>query len=1258
MKTNFTFVKMRFAFFAVSFFLFTHFLNAQTYNWVGGVDTNFYNVNNWDNTSIDFANLGLSNLIIGVGNTNNPINVGHSGADVIAKRPKTLTTNVGANIIITKTFFPNGVSNLNGTITLNEAANFNNRNYVYLGKGTAGILNINAGSINSNLTFFIGNGAGGNGLVNVNGGTLYANTYLEVGTGTGNPTGNINITGGTVDVKTAVNIGANGHISISGIGQLIVTGDKTTALTDYITNGKISCTVGSSLKVAFDGTRTSVAIYQDPNRMIQEFPSYIVLKNGVLEAKIQKGTSNILSLKVNGIETLLQVNTSNPTRIGSYYDLTSSAGFETIGGATFSIKEETADYIDVSFSRPYSAGVNATPVDADIHYVLKKNDTGLYTYSILRHKAAYPSFDLGSWRQVLWINNTVTDKICVNDLKTWNMPQPTDTWSPTSIPEIIKIESGERAGKYDGKYEFSEALIGLKAYGHSTDKNSLGIWAVMGNHEYFNSGPTHHDLNAASGIIHVCMNGVHYGSAGFNISQGEEWSKIYGPYLIYANQKSTATANWDDAKTRAAKDETEWPFAWLTNTPEYPLADGRGNITGKFSITDPSKTDVNGVNAWIGVTKLSDDSLGNWQFEEENYQYWVQTDASGNFNIKNVRPGTYTLFAYKDGTTGEYRKEMVVVTAASSTNLGNFDWAIPRDNGKIVFEVGVPDRTAAEYKFGDFDYCEGFVENKFASAFTNPIEYNVDDRNWKSALPYVQSAYFKSDGSRESWIWNVNFTLTGTIPTSGNAKLTIAYASSDHAQNWIFVNGSRITPSSGYYPPNGGGNAFLRQSNHAKYGLATFDVPYSKLKIGKNTIALQMPSTSSGSNHVMYDYISLEGNLTSSFNFIDTDKDGVEDAKDLCLNTPTGETVNTDGCSSSQLDDDIDGVKNNVDKCPNTPSGATVNADGCSLGELDDDKDGVKNNIDKCPNTPIGETVNVDGCSSSQLDDDIDGVKNSLDKCLNTPIGEVVNADGCSSSQLDDDNDGVKNNVDKCPNTKVGAGVDSNGCFVLSPDNFTIEAIGESCVGKKNGKITLTAKKAFDYTTVINGVTYSFTTSKTIIDLPPRVYDFCISVAGESFSQCYSAVIESGNNVSAKTAVVLDKFSVDIEQGTAPYTVLLNGKKVLETSSSSFSVDVVSGDLVQLQTAIACEGTISKKIDLSKVIAYPNLTKGLFDIILPVTLDLVKIELLDVKGQLISSEKYKVNNGKVQLNIEASPIGVYMVKVYLDELVILKIIKQ
>lgn len=294
-----------------------------------------------------------------------------------------------------------------------------------------------------------------------------------------------------------------------------------------------------------------------------------------------------------------------------------------------------------------------------------------------------------------------------------------------------------------------------------------------------------------------------------------------------------------------------------------------------------------------------------------------------------------------------------------------------------------------------------------------------------------------------------------------------------------------------------------------------------------------------------------------------------------------------------------------------------------------------------------------------ELDSDNDGVKNSVDSCPDTPSGEAVNASGCSQSQLDDDGDGVMNTKDLCSNTTLGATVDRNGCFTLPSDNFSIEVIGESCKDKKNGKIIITAKNAFNYTIVINGVTYNFTTAKTIENVLPGVYDFCIAVASDSYSQCFNVVVESGTNITAKTAMVSDKLSVDIEKGTAPYTILLNGKNVLETRSASFLIDVNQGDLVQVQTAVACEGIINTKIKTTLVMAYPNPTTAVFDINIPAYMDNVKVDLMDVKSQLISSDSYKVTNGKVQMNLESHAVGIYFVRVYLaDETEILRIIKK
>ncbi|MCR8666828.1 polysaccharide lyase family protein [Aestuariibaculum sp. M13] len=830
-------------------------LQAQT-TWTGSTDTNFVEASNWDTSLIP---TGSDDVIIAEA-SNSPI----LSTDIPGGYIQSLAINANAELTVSAKMWVWRLSYVGGTLTLNGNADLNCRNQTRFGlAGNPSTVNVNGGKLESKYSMIIGES--GDGTLNLNNGTINAAQELKVGGYTG--IGIVNINGGAI-YTPFVNLGANGTINISGLGTLHVTGNQTSEIQTHISNGKIKAGDGSStLDVSYNGTHTIVSIAQDPNRMIQEFSTYIILKNEFLEAKIEKSTSNIQSLKVNGVETLATYNAANNSRIGTYYDFTGSYGFDKISGTVFSIKEETEDYIDVSFKRTYADGSYLAPCDADIHYVLKKNDTGIYTYSILTHKAEYPAFDLGSWRQVVWIGNDGTDylaeKIYVTEQKGWEMPSVYDfsQASGTTIPEIIKLNTGVRAGKYDGKYEYCENLIDIPAYGHASDKNNIGSWAVFGNHEFFNAGPTNHDLNAAAGIIHIDMNTVHYNCRGFSIPQGEEWSKIYGPYLIYT---STVTGNgdaqWADAKARAAQDKAEWPFSWLTNTPEYPLADGRGNITGNFSITDSEKPELDGSNAWIGVTQLTAASDGDWQFEDKNYQYWVKTDALGNFDIKHVRPGTYTLFAFKNGAIDEYRMENVTVTAAGTTNLGNINWTIPRNNGKLLWEIGIPDRTAAEYKFGDFDFCEGFVEDKFETTFANPIEYNIEDNNWASVLPYVHTKYIKSDGSRDAWNWNINFTVNGTIPTTGNAKLTVAFASVDHAQFWLYLNGNNIFLN--YPSAPSGGNAWIRQSNRSKYGIQTFDIPYSNLVQGKNTLTFLMPSNQSNS-HVMYDYISLEGSNIS-----------------------------------------------------------------------------------------------------------------------------------------------------------------------------------------------------------------------------------------------------------------------------------------------------------------------------------------------------------------------------------------------------------
>ena len=74
---------------------------------------------------------------------------------------------------------------------------------------------------------------------------------------------------------------------------------------------------------------------------------------------------------------------------------------------------------------------------------------------------------------------------------------------------------------------------------------------------------------------------------------------------------------------------------------------------------------------------------------------------------------------------------------------------------------------------------------------------------------------------------------------------------------------------------------------------------------------------------------------------LDADGDGVADADDTCADTPSGETVDSNGCSDSQKDTDGDGVSDDIDTCADTPEGTTVDENGCAVTFIYLDENGV-----------------------------------------------------------------------------------------------------------------------------------------------------------------------------------------------------------------------------------------------------------------------------------------------------------------------------
>lgn len=231
--------------------------------------------------------------------------------------------------------------------------------------------------------------------------------------------------------------------------------------------------------------------------------------------------------------------------------------------------------------------------------------------------------------------------------------------------------------------------------------------------------------------------------------------------------------------------------------------------------------------------------------------------------------------------------------------------------------------------------------------------------------------------------------------------------------------------------------------------------------------------------------------------------------------------------------------------------------------------------------------------------------------------------------------------------------------FTIEANNFTIQTVGETCLDKKNGSITINAALTSNYVVTLNGVTSNFTNSTTIENLSPGTYDFCINIQGDDFEQCYQATIESGVSLSGKIELEKNKAAISITQGTAPYTVLKNGLTVLETYQSNFYVDVNHGDDIQIKSKTACQGQLAKSINLlDDIKAYPNPSNGVFEMFIPSNITSINLEVYNIQSQLISSKTYPVNAGALSLDISEKPNGIYFVKVNSKEPVFVKIIKK
>lgn len=242
----------------------------------------------------------------------------------------------------------------------------------------------------------------------------------------------------------------------------------------------------------------------------------------------------------------------------------------------------------------------------------------------------------------------------------------------------------------------------------------------------------------------------------------------------------------------------------------------------------------------------------------------------------------------------------------------------------------------------------------------------------------------------------------------------------------------------------------------------------------------------------------------------------------------------------------------------------------------------------------------------------------------------------------------------------VGESCNGSGTFSLPTNNFKIKTTGETCPNEENGRIDIEAKLAYTYLAKLNNKSYDFTGDDlSIPNLSPGDYQLCIEVLGKEYEQCYELVIEESNSVSVTSVEKNKVSSIEVEQGTAPYKIFVNGEKILTSSASNITIPVVNGDVLEVFSNNDCEGSYRTQVFLEQEVRmYPNPTKDKINIYLSDQSEEVSIEVYNTLSKLILSKVYTPTNNIITIDLSHLPAGVYYLKSQVVKNNILKIIKR
>jgi rhamnogalacturonan endolyase len=224
--------------------------------------------------------------------------------------------------------------------------------------------------------------------------------------------------------------------------------------------------------------------------------------------------------------------------------------------------------------------------------------------------------------------------------------------------------------------------------------------------------------------------GGHYGGSGIRLAAGQEWSRLYGPAMIYVNRADSIANLWVDAKTKARAEQAAWPYSFIQDA-DYPLI--RGSLRGTVRLADGE----NPTNAWVVLAPAGEKD---WCQSAIGYEFWSRADAAGHFAIDKIRPGRYCLFISGANQFVDFRRDDIQISAGQSTDIGTILWQ-PVHHGQTLWQIGTADRSGREFKDGDnVRHYDNFI--RYVTTFPNDVVFTIGKSNPATDWNFAQWGWY------------------------------------------------------------------------------------------------------------------------------------------------------------------------------------------------------------------------------------------------------------------------------------------------------------------------------------------------------------------------------------------------------------------------------------------------------------------------------------------------------------------------------------